>query len=79
MHASKEVVYSEVGHQYGLPFKAIFCCKDIIYYENAAKITKYFNYCYALPYYLPIFHGLTNVMSENLDISIILHTFALLF
>ena len=44
-----------------------------------AKITKYFNYCYALPYYLPIFHGLTNVMSENLDISIILHTFALLF
>lgn len=42
MHASKEVVYSEVGHQYGLPFKAIFCCKDMIYYENAAKITKTF-------------------------------------
>jgi len=43
------------------------------------KSQKYFNYCYALPYYLPNFHGLTNVMSENLDISIILHIFALLF
>ena len=36
------------------------------------KSQKYFNYCYALPYYLPIFHGLTTVMSENLDISIIM-------
>ena len=43
------------------------------------KSQKYFNYRYALPYYLPIFHGLTNVMSGNLAISIILHIFALLF
>ena len=36
------------------------------------KSQKYFNYCYALTYYLPIFHGLTTVMSGNLDISIIM-------